>query len=105
LPDTINQRWSLDFVSDALSDGRRFRIFAAKVCGLRSSGALCGRTWLPICEQSDDSIKLRFAVSRRNAKRYRPCGAFLLRFRLAQSEQGKHNLPPVYWRSAYGFLR
>jgi putative transposase len=27
LPDTINQRWSLDFVSDALSDGRRFRIF------------------------------------------------------------------------------
>jgi putative transposase len=27
LPDTINQRWSLDFVSDALNDGRRFRIF------------------------------------------------------------------------------
>jgi putative transposase len=26
LPDTINQRWSLDFVSDALCDGRRFRI-------------------------------------------------------------------------------
>jgi putative transposase len=26
LPDTINRRWSLDFVSDALSDGRRFRI-------------------------------------------------------------------------------
>src|SRR5271156_6956864 len=27
LPDAINRRWSLDFVSDALSDGRRFRIF------------------------------------------------------------------------------
>jgi putative transposase len=27
LPDTINRRWSLDFVSDALGDGRRFRIF------------------------------------------------------------------------------
>jgi putative transposase len=27
LPDTINWRWSLDFVSDALIDGRRFRIF------------------------------------------------------------------------------
>jgi len=27
LPDAINQRWSLDFVADALSDGRRFRIF------------------------------------------------------------------------------
>jgi putative transposase len=26
LPDTINQRWSFDFVSDALGDGRRFRI-------------------------------------------------------------------------------
>ena len=28
LPLMPNQRWSLDFVSDALSDGRRFRIFA-----------------------------------------------------------------------------
>jgi putative transposase len=26
LPNAINQRWSLDFVSDALADGRRFRI-------------------------------------------------------------------------------
>jgi len=26
LPDGPNQRWSLDFVSDALTDGRRFRI-------------------------------------------------------------------------------
>jgi putative transposase len=26
LPNRINQRWSLDFVSDTLSDGRRFRI-------------------------------------------------------------------------------
>lgn len=28
LPDGPNQRWSLDFVSDALIDGRRFRILA-----------------------------------------------------------------------------
>lgn len=28
LPDGPNQRWSLDFVSDALTDGRRFRIMA-----------------------------------------------------------------------------
>jgi putative transposase len=27
LADTINRRWSLDFVSDTLSDGPRFRIF------------------------------------------------------------------------------
>src|SRR5690348_14142306 len=26
LPEMINQRWTLDFVSDALGDGRRFRI-------------------------------------------------------------------------------
>ena len=28
LPDGPNQRWSLDFVSDAFPDGRRFRILA-----------------------------------------------------------------------------
>ena len=28
VPQSRNQRWSLDFVSDALSDGRRFRILA-----------------------------------------------------------------------------
>ena len=28
VPEAVNQRWSLDFVSDALTDGRRFRIFA-----------------------------------------------------------------------------
>ena len=28
LPQAVNQRWSLDFASDALSDGRRFRILA-----------------------------------------------------------------------------
>ena len=28
LPQGANQRWSLDFISDALSDGRRFRVLA-----------------------------------------------------------------------------
>ncbi len=28
LPEAANQRWSLDFISDALSNGRRFRILA-----------------------------------------------------------------------------
>jgi putative transposase len=28
VPDGPNQRWSLDFVSDALTNGRRFRILA-----------------------------------------------------------------------------
>jgi len=28
VPETINERWSLDFVSDAFTDGRRFRVLA-----------------------------------------------------------------------------
>ena len=28
IPQGPNQRWSLDFLSDALNDGRRFRVFA-----------------------------------------------------------------------------
>ena len=28
LPNRINERWSLDFVSDAFTDGRRFRVLA-----------------------------------------------------------------------------
>ena len=28
LPSRLNERWSLDFVSDAFTDGRRFRIIA-----------------------------------------------------------------------------
>jgi len=28
LPEAVNQRWSLDFVSDALASGRRFRVLA-----------------------------------------------------------------------------
>ena len=26
VPDAVNRRWSLDFVSDAFTDGRRFRV-------------------------------------------------------------------------------
>jgi hypothetical protein len=33
---------------------------------------------VPICEQSDDSIRLSFATSRRTAKRLSPCSAFLV---------------------------
>ena len=28
VPDRVNERWSLDFVSDAFTDGRRFRVLA-----------------------------------------------------------------------------
>ena len=40
LPDGPNQRWSLDFVSDALADSRRFRILAV------SQQQLARRTFL-----------------------------------------------------------
>lgn len=33
LPERINQRWSLDFIADTRSDGRRFRIFSASATG------------------------------------------------------------------------
>lgn len=36
---------------------------------------------VPICEQSDNSIRLTFATSRRTAQRYRPGSAFLMRLR------------------------
>ncbi len=32
LPQGPNQRWSLDFVSDMLADGRRFRVLVVPVC-------------------------------------------------------------------------
>jgi hypothetical protein len=50
---------------------------------------------VPICEQSDDGIRLRFATSRRTAKRYQPRRAFLVRFRVAGSDRGKMACPSV----------
>ena len=46
LPDGPNQRWSLDFVSDAFTDGRRFRILAVVDDFTRESLALVADTSL-----------------------------------------------------------
>ncbi len=46
VPDGPNQRWSLDFVSDALTDGRRFRILAVVDDHTRESLALVADTSL-----------------------------------------------------------
>ena len=49
LPQGANQRWSLDFVSDALSDGRRFRVlcvvddFTRECLALVADTSLSGR--------------------------------------------------------------
>lgn len=46
LPDGPNQRWSLDFVSDAFADGRRFRILAVVDDFTRENLALVADTSL-----------------------------------------------------------
>ena len=46
LPDGPNQRWSLDFVSDAFTDGRRFRILAGVDDHTRENLALVADTSL-----------------------------------------------------------
>ena len=47
LPEAPNQRWSLDFVSDAFTDGRRFRILAVVDDFSRECLALVPDTSLP----------------------------------------------------------
>jgi putative transposase len=47
LPSGPNQRWSLDFLSDALGDGRRFRILAVVDDFTRECLALVADTSLP----------------------------------------------------------
>ena len=47
IPQGLNQRWSLDFQSDALADGRRFRIFAVVDDFTRECLALVADTSLP----------------------------------------------------------
>lgn len=46
-PDSIGQVWSLDFMSDALSDGRRFRVFGVMDQCSRECLALVADTSLP----------------------------------------------------------
>ena len=50
VPDGPNQRWSLDFASDTLADGRRFRIlcvvdFGRECLALVADTSLSGNGW------------------------------------------------------------
>jgi putative transposase len=62
LPEAPNQRWSLDFVSDALSNGRRFRVlavvddFTRECLGLVADTSLSG---LRVGRELDRIIELR----------------------------------------------
>jgi putative transposase len=62
LPQGPNQRWSLDFQSDALADGRRFRIFAVVDDFTRECLALIADTSLPslrVVRELDAVVALR----------------------------------------------
>lgn len=62
LPSTINERWSLDFVSDAFTDGRRFRVLAVVDDFSRECLALVADTSLSglrVTRELDTLIRLR----------------------------------------------
>src|SRR5438093_7006263 len=62
IPQGPNQRWSLDFASDALSDGRRFRILAIVDDFTRECLALIADTSLPglrVVRELDAVIAMR----------------------------------------------
>jgi len=65
LPLTINQRWSLDFVSDTLSDGRRFRIlaivddFSRECLTMVVDTSLGGASWLNLNGWRSSAARLR----------------------------------------------
>ena len=59
LPQGPNQRWSLDFVSDAFADGRRFRILPIVDDFTRECLALVPDTSLPAVRELDALIAVR----------------------------------------------
>lgn len=62
IPQGPNQRWSLDFLSDAFTDGRRFRILAVVDDFTRECLALIADTSLPglrVARELDDLITIR----------------------------------------------
>ena len=56
LPQGPNQRWSLDFVSDVLADGRRFRVLVAVDDFTRECLALVVDTSCPVAGWCANSI-------------------------------------------------
>ena len=60
LPMAPNGRWSLDFASDQLTDGRRFRIFTVQRDGVASGS--CVRVTPGIFTSEDDVDRLIAAL-------------------------------------------
>ena len=62
VPDRANARWSLDFLSDTISDGRRFRVLALVDDYTRECLALVADTSLSglrVARELDGVIRLR----------------------------------------------
>jgi putative transposase len=59
VPTAVNQRWSMDFVSDQLSNGRRFRVlnvvddYSREMVGQLVSVSISGRKVCLILEFAD----------------------------------------------------
>lgn len=66
VPQGVNQRWSLDFVSDALADGRRFRILAVVDDFTRECLAL-------VADTSLTGLRVIRELDRIADRRGRPC--------------------------------
>ena len=66
LPLGPNQRWSLDFVSDALTDGRRFRI----LCVIDDFSRECLAT---VVDNSISGVRVARELDRIMARQGRPC--------------------------------
>ena len=64
--DSPNQRWSLDFVSDALTDGRRFRILTVVDDHTRENLAL-------VADTSPSGLRVTRELDRLIAERGAPC--------------------------------
>ena len=66
IPQGVNQRWSVDFVADVLSDGRRFRILAVVDDFTRENLAL-------IVDTSLSGVRVARELDRIVRERGRPC--------------------------------
>lgn len=98
LPDGPNQRWSLDFVSDALTGGRRFRILAIVDDFSRESLVLMADTSLSghrVARELDQLIAERGMP--KTIVSELPMNAPLVRAPLATA------LSSPVWRSSNGF--
>ncbi|MDF2620521.1 MAG: Integrase catalytic region [Xanthobacteraceae bacterium] len=80
VPDRINVRWSLDFVSDAFTDGRRFRVLAVVDDFSRECLALVADTSLSglrVTRELDALLAIRGRLRSSVRRRYIPYCAWL----------------------------